>query len=259
MGFMSMEGTDFLIELLPNPNSGGIFSMDAILSPVNQLYYVSQSYPTPTAKANNFIVNVGTSGFDEDSDVAFCLFNKVAEYLPAPLAGNSYLSSAPGFNNGCVAKKDFVTLPSNLQWIASFISSSYNSEGFLNVTLDHSVLPDDLWLGAKRETCVPGTFCEWSSQNECVCKKPSSDPLYETCQNICSTHGGAGNLECPAEGCLGFSFKTAGLLNPNFPYGGNATLWLETNRGLFRQWNPAILDNGFIGPANPDPTICNND
>ena len=69
------------------------------------------------------------------------------------------------------------------------------------------------FTATKTDFCQPPTFCT-PSGNNCVCSSSLTGDLKTACENgnICGKWAGK-DIDCPKNGCLGFSFK---LPNPGF-------------------------------------------
>lgn len=228
---MFMEGTKYLIELLENPSSGCSVP-DSVLVPANAIYYLQMLYPTSYAFPSTFVVYVGGS-FQTGTDFSFCRFDKVGDQISRPLF--------------CIQQQNWAA-NTTFPWLSNFIKFNLDSSGFLTVTVDHRVVPAALWEDGMRERCVPSPFCQWDSVGKkCGCGSTVDPALADRCNDICSSHGGVANAECPGGGCMGFRFHVP----PNVgvaPYNSNATAWLQTNKQYMEQWAPEIAAQTFIGP-----------
>ena len=232
MGQMFMEGTKYLVEVLTNPVTGTATVRNEWIMPQNQIYYLQMLYPVSYAKPNTFAIYVGNA-FVPATDLQFCVFFKAAAQVSRPRL--------------CVPQQQWANNQER-PWLSRFITYTLGTDGHLQVTVDHTAVDPQLWIDGERERCVPHPFCKWNaSQKTCGCGDVTDEAIRERCQDICSTHGGIANAECPGGGCMGFSFRI-----PNVPYrppyNNNATQWLETNTMLFEQWSPAIKAQQFIGP-----------
>jgi len=196
-----------------------------------QTYYVFNLYAKPST-AQTYQIYVG-SGFDPATDLSLVR----ADIATAPL------SFAPG------------------PWPQAWRQSYDRATGILTVTLNLASFQAQFDAG-RAASCQPQSFCSWngaSSACECSAQLQQDDPaLYAQCvgnaaagdKPVCSW--AVRDLDCPAGGCFGFSFKLpAGFQTDPSPNPRPAATAFPSDTIWNVPWTPATpnLAGSCFNPA----------
>jgi hypothetical protein len=183
-------------------------------------YYIDTTVPLATQQQPGIIgYNVFQPG---QTYYTFLLFAK-------PTTQQTYqLYVGPGFNPDTdvwMSQASVGTVPFQFQqenWPSTWMKSYDASTGVLTVTMDMS-FPDfkAQYDAVAQQHCQPQSFCSWKpATNSCASSLPSTDPLANDSQSICSKWP-VKDVDCPASGCFGFGVKLpAGFATgskPNLP------------------------------------------
>ncbi len=106
-----------------------------------------------------------------------------------------------------IAGKPITFMPGPVDWASVGWTKDYNSgTGILTVTTDLSSFAGE-FATTKNDFCQPPTFCTLTG-NTCGCSTSLPSDQLAACQagNICGKWAGK-DIDCPKNGCLGFSFK----------------------------------------------------
>ena len=216
-----------------------------------QTYYVFYLYAKPETK-QTYQIYVG-DGFDLENDVMM---------VRADISGTNVLP---------FKSEDFPDSPSNPHpWHRAY------SSGILTVTVDLTDFKQD-FVDTQVDFCQPKSFCSWNG-TECGCNEKLNDPtsplynpaLYKYCteetgakgRTICSWAGN--DIDCPKDGCFGFSFKLPDSFLANgevgdkrpaavtFPVGGWCNNW---------DWDPVttldLAGSCYYPEPPPKSPLCN--
>jgi hypothetical protein len=183
----------------------------------NAVYYidttVSQTEQAKTASHLN-VFNAG------DTYYVFFLYAKPSTKQTYQIYVGSGLNIGDSMNAGDVSivranisGLPITFTPGPVDWGSVGWTKSYNSgTGILTVSVDMSSFAGE-FAATKNDFCQPPTFCTLTG-NTCGCSTSLPSDQLAACQagNICGKWAGK-DIDCPKNGCLGFSFK---LPNPGF-------------------------------------------
>ena len=105
--------------------------------------------------------------------------------------------------------------PGPTDWASVNWIKDYNTTtGILTVTVDLGSFAQE-FANTKNDYCQPANFCTLSG-NTCGCSSSLPPDQLAACQagNICGKYAGK-DIDCPLNGCLGFSFKLPGQFTPD--------------------------------------------
>jgi hypothetical protein len=93
-------------------------------------------------------------------------------------------------------------------WPSTWAKSYDSATGVLTVTMNMSFSDFKAqYDAAAQQHCQPQSFCSWKpSTTTCGSSLPSTDPLANDSQNICSKWP-VKDVDCPTGGCFGFGVK----------------------------------------------------
>jgi hypothetical protein len=197
--------------------AGMALSQRSMMTLNNAVYYidttVSQTEQAKTASHLN-VFNAG------DTYYVFFLYAKPSTKQTYQIYVGSGLNIGDSMNAGDVSivranisGLPITFTPGPVDWGSVGWTKSYNSgTGILTVSVDMSSFAGE-FAATKNDFCQPPTFCTLTG-NTCGCSTSLPSDQLAACQagNICGKWAGK-DIDCPKNGCLGFSFK---LPNPGF-------------------------------------------
>ncbi len=177
------------------------------------VYYIDTTVPLATQQQPGIYgFNVFQPG---ETYYTFLLFAKTTTQQTYQL----YVG--PGFNPDTdvwMSQATVGTVPFTFRqgsWPSTWTKNYDSSTGVLTITLDMS-FPDfkNAYDTTAPVHCQPQSFCSWNpSTNSCGTSLPSTDPLANDSQSICSKYPGK-DVDCPAGGCFGFGLKLPAAFSP---------------------------------------------
>jgi hypothetical protein len=197
--------------------AGMDLSQRSMMTLNNAAYYidttVSQAEQSKTASR----LNVFKAG---DTYYVFFLYAKPSTKQTYQIYVGSGLNIGDSTNAGDVSivranisGKPITFTPGTTNWSSIGWTKNYNSTtGILTVSVDLSSFAGE-FTATKNDFCQPPSFCTLAG-NTCGCSASLPSDQLAACQagNICGKWAGK-DIDCPKDGCLGFSFK---LPNPGF-------------------------------------------
>jgi len=144
-----------------------------------ETYYVFFLYAKPSTK-QTYQIYVGNGGFNEENDVSF---------VRADIAAPPIMFTPDAW-------------PEDKGWIRDHNADT----GILTVTVDIKDFKSE-FDETKIDFCQPNSFCQ-PNGNKCECSSKLTGDLKAQCEsgNLCAKWAGK-DIDCPMDGCLGFSFK----------------------------------------------------
>jgi hypothetical protein len=181
----------------------------------NGVYYIDTTVSETEQRKSATSLNVFKGG---DTYYVFFLYAKPETKQTYQIYVGDGLNLGDNTNSGdvsivraSIAGKPITFMPGPINWGSINWTKSYEN-GVLTVTVDMSSFASE-FTATKTDFCQPPTFCT-PSGNNCVCSSSLTGDLKTACENgnICGKWAGK-DIDCPKNGCLGFSFK---LPNPGF-------------------------------------------